>query len=67
MQDYYTGWDSERGLRWKVDETEPPSWQHMDALMTEWKSRIQKDIVECMIKISAIQIEVINQSLTSFT
>ena len=67
VQNYYTGWDSKRGLRWKVDEPEPPSWQHTDALMTAWKSRIQKDTVECMIKIPAIQIEVINQSLASFT
>ena len=67
VQDYYTGWDSERGLRWKVDETKSPSWQHTDALMTVWKSRIQKDTVECMIKILATQIEVINQSLASST
>ena len=66
VQDFYTGWDSERGLRWKVDETEPLVWQHTDALMTIWKSRIQKDTVECFIKISAIQIEVINESLASY-
>ena len=40
VQDFYTGWDSERDLRWKVDETEPPVWQHTNALMTAWKSRI---------------------------
>ena len=67
VQDFYIGWDNERGLRWRVDETEPPIWQHTDALMTAWKSRIQKDTVECMIKIPTSQIEVINQSLTSFT
>ena len=67
VQDYYIGWDNERGLRWKVDKTEPPSWQHTDALMTAWKSRIQKDTMECMIKIPATQIEVINQTLASFT
>ena len=58
--DFYTGWDNERGLCWKVDEIEPPVWQHTDALMTAWKSRIKKDTQECMIKIPAIQIEVIN-------
>ena len=67
VQDFYTRWDNKRGLRWKVDETEPPIWQHTDALMTKWKSRIQKDTVECMIKIPAIQIEVINQTLVLFT
>ena len=67
VQDFYTGWNNERGLRWRVDETEPPIWQHTDALMTTWKSRIQKNTVECMIKIPATQIEVINQTLASFT
>ena len=67
VQDFYTGWDNERGLRWRVDETEPPLWQHTNALMTAWKSRIQKDTVECMIKIPATQIEVIKQTLASFT
>ena len=60
VQDFYIGWDNERGLHWRVDEIEPPIWQHTDALMTVWKSRIQKDTVECMIKIPATQIEVIN-------
>ena len=64
--DFYTRWDSKRGLRWKVDEIEPPVWQHTDAFMTTWKSRIKKDTQECMMKIPAIQIEVINQSLTLF-
>ena len=66
VQDFYSGWDNERGLHWRVDETEPPIWQHTDALMTAWKSRIQKDTVECMIKIPATQIEVIKQTLASF-
>ena len=57
VQDFYSGWDNERGLRWRIDETEPPIWQHTDALMTTWKSRIQKDTMECMIKIPATQIE----------
>ena len=34
VQDFYTGWDNERGLRWRVDEIEPPIRQHTDALMT---------------------------------
>ena len=34
VQDFYIDWDSKRSLRWKVDETEPPVWQHTDALMT---------------------------------
>ena len=67
VQDFYTGWDSERGLRWKVDETEPPLWQHTNALITAWKSSIRKDTRQCMIKIPVAQIDVINQSLASYT
>ena len=66
VQDFYSGWNNKKGLRWRVDETEPLIWQHTDALMTAWKSRIQKDTVECMIKIPATQIEVIKQTLSSF-
>ena len=64
--DFYIGWDRERGLCWKVDEIEPPVWQHTNAFMTAWKFRIKKDIEKCMIKIPNIRIEVINQSLTLF-
>ena len=66
VQDYYTGWDTSRGLRWKVDDTEPPLWEETNALMTAWKSRIKRGTVECMIKIPSAQIEVINQSLALY-
>jgi hypothetical protein len=66
VQDYYTGWDTTRGLRWKVDDTEPPLWEETNALMTAWKSRIKRGTVECMIKIPSAQIEVINQSLALY-
>ena len=43
VQNFYTGWDSERGLRWKVDTVDPPIWEETNALMTAWKSQIRKD------------------------
>jgi hypothetical protein len=67
VQDNYTGWDSDRGLRWKVNETEPLVWEHTNAQMTAWSSTIRKDTIHCLIKIPAVQIEVINQSLASYT
>lgn len=66
VQDFYTGWDSERGLRWKMDLADPPVWQETNALMTAWKSQIRKDTRQCFIKIPAAQIEVINLSLASY-
>ena len=49
-----------------VDETQSPVWEQTDCFMITWKSRIKKGTLECLIKIPATQIEVINQSLTSY-
>jgi hypothetical protein len=67
VQDNYIGWDNDRGLRSKVDEIESLVWEHTNTLMTSWSSTIRKDTIHCLIKIPAIQIEVINQSLASYT
>nr|PNR45284.1 hypothetical protein PHYPA_015055 [Physcomitrium patens] len=66
VQQFYTGWDSERGLHWKIEENEPPVWEETNALMTAWSPRIRKDTSECVIKIPAPQIEIIKQSLASY-
>ena len=66
VQEYYTGWDSTKGLRWKVDETQNPVWENIDSLVMAWKSRVKKDIVECVLKIPSIQIDVINGSLALY-
>ena len=60
------GWDSERGLRWKIQKKEPPVWEETNTLMTTWSTRIKKDTRKCVIKIPAAQIEVIKQSLASY-
>ena len=59
VQEFYTGWNSDRGLRWKIEEKEPPMWEETNALMTTWSIRIKKDTCKCVIKISTTQIEVI--------
>ena len=66
VQEIYIGWDSDRGLCWKIKEKEPPVWEETNALMTAWSPRIKKDTRECVIKILATQIEVIKQSLASY-
>jgi len=66
VRDFYTGWDSERGLRWKVDIGDPPVWEHTNTLMTAWKSQIRKDTRQCLLKIPAAQINIINCSLASY-
>lgn len=67
VQETYIGWDSPRGLRWKVDESHPPVWEHTDSLMTAWKSKIKKDTTECMLKIPLAQVEVINDSIVEYS
>ena len=66
VQEFYTSWDSQRGLRWKIEENEPPVWEETNALMTAWWPRVKKGIQECMIKILGAQIEIIKQSLASY-
>ena len=66
VQKFYTSWDSSRGLRWKIEENEPPMWEETNALMTAWSPRIKKDTRECVMKIPIAQIEVIKQSLASY-
>ena len=41
-------------------------WEETNALMTAWSTRMKKDTRECVIKISATQIEAIKQSLASY-
>ena len=66
VQEFYTGWDSDRGLCWKIEEKEPLVWEETNALMTAWLTQIKKDTCECVIKIPTAQIEVIKQSLASY-
>ena len=66
VQEYYTGWNSAKGLRWKVDETQSLVWENTDSLVTAWKSRVKKVTVECVLKIPSVQIDVINGSLASY-
>jgi len=66
VQDFYTGWDTKRGLRWKVNVADPPIWEATNAVMTAWKSQIKKGTRQCLLKIPAVQIEIIKQSLASY-
>ena len=67
VQDYYNGWDSAKGLCWRVDETQDPVWEDTNSLnMTAWKSKIKKGTLECVLKILSAQIHVINESLASY-
>ena len=66
VQEFYIGWNSDRGLHWKIEKKEPPVWEETNALMTSWSTQIKKYTCECVIKIPTAQIEVIKQSLVSY-
>ena len=66
VQEVYHGWDSDKGLRWKVDELQPPVWENTNSIVTAWKSKVKKDTVECVLKIPRATVDVINSSLSSY-
>ena len=66
VQEFYHGWDSQKGLRWKVDEFQPPIWENTNSIVTAWKSKVKKDTVECVLKIPRATVDVINSSLSSY-
>ena len=66
VQELYNGWDSDKRLRWKVDELQPPVWENTNSIVTAWKSKVKKDTVEYVLKIPRATVNIINSSLSSF-
>ena len=51
VQEFYTGWDSSTGLRWKVGSTLEETWESTNSILTAWKSTTRKDTIHCKLKI----------------
>ena len=51
IQEFYIGWDSHTGLRWKVDSTLEETWENTNSTLTTWKSATRKDTTHCVLKI----------------
>ena len=66
VRDFYSGWDSERGLRFKVDISQPPLWEETNAIMTAWTSTIRMDTRQYLLKVPSRQVEIIKESLASY-
>jgi hypothetical protein len=66
VQETYRDWDSTAGLRWKIEDSNGPQWEHMDSILTAWKSRVQRDTMECTIKIPSDQITIIHDSIATY-
>lgn len=54
-------------MGWKVDESQPPVWDHTNSLMTMWMLQIKKDKSKCMSKIPLVQVKVINNSIAVYS
>ena len=65
VQEFYTGWDSTTGLRWKVDSTTDAVWESTNSVLTAWKSTTRKETTHCVLRIPPRQIEIIRQSLAN--
>ena len=65
VQEFYTGWDSTTGLRWKVDSTTDAVWESTNFVLTAWKSTTRKETTHCVLRIPPRQIEIIRQSLAN--
>jgi hypothetical protein len=39
IQETYDGWDGRRPLEWRVDDCQPPVWEHTNSIMSTWKSK----------------------------
>ena len=65
VQEFYTGWDSTTGLRWKVDSTTDTVWESTNSVLTTWKSTTRKETTHCVLRIPPRQIEIIRQSLAN--
>ena len=63
VRNNYTGWNSEQGLKWKMDETQEEVWLHTDHIMTSWKPRIRNDFRNCTISIPVAQRNIIEESI----
>ena len=42
VQEFYTGWDSSTGLRWKVDSMLEETWKSTNSILTAWKFATRK-------------------------
>ena len=65
VQEFYTGWDSATGLRWKMDSTTEAVWESTNSILTIWKSTTRTDTTHYMLRIPPRQIEIICQSLAN--
>jgi hypothetical protein len=63
IQETYNGWDGERPMQWRIDDSQPPVWEHTDSIMSAWKSGIRPCTRNPTMRIPSLQISVMKESM----
>ena len=66
IQETYGGWDGERSMQWRIDDSEPPMWEHTNSIMSAWKSGIRGGTMNPTMRILFVKVNVIKESLAMF-
>jgi hypothetical protein len=66
IQETYDGWDGERSMQWRIDDSEPPMWEHTNSIMSVWKLEIREGTRNPTMRIHSVQVNVIKESLAMF-
>ena len=53
-------------MQWKIDDSQPPVWEHTNSMMSAWKSGIRDGTKNPIMKIPSLQVSIIKESLAVF-
>jgi hypothetical protein len=51
-------------MQWKIDDSQPPVWEHTNSMMSAWTSRIREGTRNPTMRIPSLQVNIIKESLT---
>jgi hypothetical protein len=66
IQETYAGWDGDRSMQWRIEDSQPPVWEHTNSMMSTWKSGIRDGTRNLTMRIPSLQVNVIKESLAVF-
>ena len=66
IQETYGGWDGDRSMQWRINDSQPPIWEHINSMMSIWKSGIRNGTMNLTMRIPSLQVNVIKESLAVF-
>jgi hypothetical protein len=66
IQKTYDGWNGKRSMQWRIDESQPPVWEHTNSIMSAWKLGIREGTRNLTMRIPSLQVNVIKESLAVF-